>query len=83
MKLIKRRAARVLACGVLAVALISSLAQPAVADDYDETMAGHPLRIIAYVLHPVGVTLDYLIFRPAHWIASHEPLQTLFGHDED
>ncbi len=47
--------------------------------NYDPHRAGHPLRIVAYVLHPIGVTLDYLIFRPAYWLGSHEPLKTLFG----
>jgi hypothetical protein len=27
------------------------------------------------------VILDLLIFRPAHWVGSHEPLATLFGHE--
>jgi hypothetical protein len=39
------------------------------------------VRIIAYALHPVGVILDYLIFRPVHWLGSHEPLRTLFGQE--
>jgi hypothetical protein len=55
---------------------------PVRADDYDEKSAGHPLRIIAYVLHPVGVALDYLLLRPAHWLGSHEPLKTIFGHED-
>ena len=52
------------------------------ADEYDADRAGHPLRIAAYIAHPVGVVLDYLIFRPAHWLGSKEPLRTLFGHEE-
>jgi len=46
---------------------------------YEPLRAGHPLRIIAYALHPVGVILDYAVVRPAHWLGSHEPLRTLFG----
>lgn len=57
-----------------------ALASPAAADRYDPQQAGHPARILAYALHPVGVMLDLLIFRPAHWIGSHEPLATFFGH---
>jgi hypothetical protein len=69
----------------LALALLLALVLPgaARADDYDPQRAGHPLRIVAYVLHPVGVALDYLIFRPAHWLGSHEPLRTIFGHRTD
>ena len=56
-------------------------ATPVRADDYDEKSSGHPVRIIAYLLHPVGVAIDYLILRPAHWLGSREPLKTIFGHE--
>ena len=58
------------------------IATPAMADEYDDDAAGHPLRIVAYVLHPVGVALDYLILRPAHWLVSQEPMKTIFGHED-
>ena len=57
-------------------------ASPAAAEEYDETYTGHPLRIVAYVLHPIGVILDTLIFRPFHWIGSHEPFKTLVGQED-
>lgn len=66
----------------LAVAVALTIALPALADDYDDQYSGHPLRIVAYVVHPIGVILDYLIFRPFHWVGSHEPFSTLFGHEE-
>ena len=53
---------------------------PAQADEYDSQRAGHPLRIAAYALHPAGVMLDFLIFGPAHWAGSWQPIATLFGH---
>jgi len=56
--------------------------KPCIWDDYDSKDAGHPLRIAAYVLHPVGVIIDRLIFRPAYWIGSHEPFYTLFGRTD-
>ena len=49
---------------------------------YELLRAGHPLRIVAYALHPVGVILDYLILRPAYWIGSHEPIKTLVGQGD-
>jgi len=58
-------------------------AAPLHADEYDSQEAGHPVRILAYVLHPVGFLLDALIFRPAHWVGSHEPFRTLFGQRDD
>lgn len=76
----RRRATR-LAAAVLALGMLS-LSSPAAADEYDSAYAGHPLRIVAYVLHPLGVVVDYLILRPAHWVGNHEPFSTLFGHDD-
>ncbi len=70
-------ASALLLCAALLVAA------PAAADDHDSQTAGHPLRIVAYVLHPVGVVLDTLIFKPAHWLVHHEPFTTLFGHHKD
>jgi hypothetical protein len=69
--------------GVAVVALVLSLAAPAAqADEYESDRAGHPVRILAYMLHPIGVALDYLVFRPAHWLGHHEPFQTIFGHED-
>lgn len=51
------------------------------ADEYDPQRAGHPVRILAYVVHPVGVILDLLVFRPAHWLGSRPGLDEFFGHE--
>ncbi len=75
---LRRRRASFLSALVLTLALLAPTV--AVADEYDDSRSGHPLRVAAYLLHPVGVLLDYAIFRPAHWIGSHEPLRTIFGH---
>jgi hypothetical protein len=72
---------RSIAGAVLALGLLA-LASPAAADEYDPKYAGHPLRILAYIVHPVGVALDYMIFRPAHWVGMHEPFKTIFGHTD-
>ena len=69
--------------GVSLAALILLAATPALADRYEADRAGHPLRIIAYVAHPVGVVVDYLLLRPIHWFGEHEPFSTLFGHEVD
>jgi hypothetical protein len=66
----------------LLCAVMLSVATPALADEYDEETAGHPLRLIAYVLHPIGVAIDYLLIRPAHWFVSQEPMKTVFGHED-
>ena len=54
-----------------------------VPDPYDPTKSAHPVRIAAYVLHPVGVLLDYTIVRPAVWVARQEPFRTIFGYGDD
>ena len=66
---------------VLAASLLF-LSSAASADEYDSDAAGHPVRIAAYILHPVGWALDFLIMRPAHWIVSQEPLDQVFGHED-
>ena len=62
-----RRLRRVAAAVLVASCLVG--ASPSVADEYDSTRAGHPFRIAAYVIHPVGVLLDALLMRPAHWLS--------------
>jgi hypothetical protein len=42
----------------------------------------HPLRWMAFVIHPAGVAVDYLVNRPVYFVASLWP--GLFGYtDED
>lgn len=66
----------------LALGLAAATPAAARADTHDPERAGHPVRVAAYVLHPIGVLLDYLIVRPAHWVVEREPFRTLFGHDD-
>lgn len=73
------RRTHLLAAAALAAAVLAA-PRPAAADEYDPKRAGHPLRIIAYCLHPIGVVFDYALFRPAHWLGHQQPLRTLFGH---
>jgi hypothetical protein len=42
------------------------------------TAYGHPFRLIAFVVHPVGVLVDYVVVRPIYFIASLAP--NLFGY---
>jgi hypothetical protein len=71
-----------LAAVVLVVSLTFAAASPAFADRYDKRQAGHPLRIVAYILYPVGALLEALIVRPAHWVVSQEPLKSSVGHED-
>ncbi len=86
-----RRTCRGIAAAGLALAVVAG-GTPAQAGPGDRTRtvvrkhepreAGHPLRIVAYLVHPIGVVVDTLLFRPAHWIVSHEPMRTIFGHED-
>lgn len=61
-----------------------AFATPADADSrYNSKRSGHPLRIIGYVLHPVGYLLDTVIARPLHWVVTRESLEPIFGHTDD
>ncbi len=79
---IGRQLRRLLCTGFLAICLLALAAPSGAAEDYDPADAGHPVRIVAYVLHPVGVIIDRLVFRPAWWLGSREPFRTLFGRTD-
>jgi hypothetical protein len=70
---------------LVVVALLISLfpSYNAFADEYNPQEAGHPLRIIAYLLNPFGVLIDYGLMRPAHCMVHKEPFRTIFGHELD
>ena len=73
---------RQVAAIVLLVTMSIAAASPAFADRYDKKRAGHPLRIAAYVLYPVGALIDVLLVRPAHWLISQEPFKSAVGHED-
>jgi hypothetical protein len=54
----------------------------AATDRYQAHYSAHPLRIAAFVAHPIGVIIDTLVFRPFWWVGSHEPFYTLFGRTD-
>ncbi len=67
----------------VAVALLGSaqlsLAFTGGADDYDDSQA-HPLRLAAYIIHPIGWTLEWLVTRPFHELVAQPDLAPIFGH---
>lgn len=75
-----RRSMAVLALLATMVVSVAGFSATARANEHNPQESGHVLRVTAYALHPIGVILDTLIFRPAHWIAHREPMTTLFGH---
>lgn len=70
---------RIALCAVLGV-LCVSLATPAFAHRYSRRDDGHPLRFVAFVIHPIGVALEYAIARPVHRFVSQPDADIWFGH---
>jgi len=50
------------------------------ADEYDDSQS-HPLRVVTYLVHPVGVLLEWVTTRPFHALVSgSKELEYIFGH---
>jgi outer membrane protein OmpA-like peptidoglycan-associated protein len=55
-------------------------AAAAAPDEYDDSQS-NPLRIAAYLLHPIGWLAEWTVFRPFHFLVSAtEPQEAFFGH---
>jgi hypothetical protein len=66
---------------IFAAVLIFAPAQ-ASAHEWDRDDADYPLRVAAYVLHPIGIAIEYLVLRPIHAIvSSSKDANIIFGHD--
>lgn len=50
------------------------------ADRYRRNKSDNPFRLISYVVHPVGILLEYAVMRPIHWVVSRPNLDIIFGH---
>jgi len=48
-------------------------------DAYDDSQS-HPLRLIAYAIHPAGFALEWALTRPIHFLVSTPGLDKVFGH---
>ena len=66
------------ACFALALCLAPSHAD---AHDYDRDDSDYFLRYVAYIVHPIGIGLEYAVTRPIHWLVSQPNLSIVFGHD--
>jgi len=61
----------------IGLAAQTSFAAP---DQYDDSQS-HPLRVLAYLTHPIGWLAEWTIFRPFHLLVSGtEPQEAFFGH---
>ena len=59
------------------------LSSVATADDYERGEDDCPIRILAYVVHPVGMLAEYTITRPVHWVTKQIHLNKVFGNKDD
>ena len=50
------------------------------ADEYDDSQS-HPLRLLAYIIHPIGYTAEWLVTRPFHELVAQPDLEPVFGHE--
>jgi hypothetical protein len=70
---------RLIAISLLAVALAVPGIAPADDCEYDESQS-HPLRIAAYLVHPIGVALKWAVAWPIHYVVSRPGADVVFGH---
>jgi hypothetical protein len=63
---------------VLGVVVLSG---PARAHDAYDDSQSHPLRVAAYLAHPVGWALEWMLARPFHFLVSEPGNETIFGHE--
>jgi len=71
---------RFIAASLLVIVLAFSAGPAAaVTDEYDD-MQSYPLRVAAYLVYPAGYALEWLVFRPFHYIVSRPALEPVFGH---
>lgn len=61
----------------------AALPSAALPDTHNPNPAGygHPLRVIGFILHPVGVIADYLIARPIYLLTGAFP--AAYGYREE
>jgi outer membrane protein OmpA-like peptidoglycan-associated protein len=65
---------------VLVSVALCGMPRPALADDYDDSQS-HPLRVLAYLAHPFGLLVEWVVARPLHFLVSATPQQEyIFGH---
>jgi len=74
------KAGRILLLGVWLTMTLGSKPATAASDEYDDSQS-NPLRVVAYLIHPVGWLAEWTVFRPLHYLVSAtEPQEAFFGH---
>ena len=75
---------RRLAMGLLVALMLTVGSLPARAayeeGTYDDSIT-HPLRLAAYLAHPIGFAAEWLVGRPFHYLISRPYLDRFFGYE--
>jgi len=72
----KRIMAILLFVGIASLGSASS----ALADDYEDGQA-NPFRMLAYLVNPVGIALEWVVARPLHAVVdANNATRYIFGH---
>ena len=65
---------------LLALALLA-VPTRAAAHQYDRDDSDYPLRYVAYVVHPIGIAIEYALLRPIHYLVSQPNASIWFGRN--
>lgn len=72
--------ARSFVIGLIFLSVLGNRTLFAAPDEYDDSQS-NPLRVAAYLLHPIGWLTEWIVFRPFHFLVSAtEPQEAFFGH---
>jgi hypothetical protein len=66
--------------GLGLAALLAGGATPARAHDAYDDSETHPLRVLAYAVHPIGWLIETAVAKPIHFLVSHPQLEPITGH---
>ena len=64
---------------VVAAGLLAVPATGRAHDAYDDSES-HPIRLIAYAVHPIGYAIEWAVMRPIHFLVSGPRVERVFGH---
>lgn len=70
----------VLVAATLALSSASASARYDAAEDQYADGITHPLRLVSYLIHPLGFAAEWLIGRPFHFVISRPYLDKVFGY---
>ena len=67
----------------LTMLALAAMPERAAAHEYDRGDSDHPLRYVAYALHPIGWTAEMVVLRPFHRFVHKPTAGEVMGHDLD